>query len=269
MLRHGSGKCPIMNLTVRLTLSFAILLITAHRLPAPISEAPETTPSPQPNREVIPRPKPKPKAIAKPRATPSRSFAGTWSGSTVNSSSDGEKANSNYYVIRISDDEKTVLINWSLSGETMSGSDLQASCIRVGGTLTWNLTQIGETPTWLCTDTLRMNANGTASFIRNGRWIAGDYQGITYNNTGTLSRQGVSSPPPVLQPTATVPATTPITTAASKSVGGLPTAKPVPNKPGFVYNPFDHNSRVLLDIRGKGSGTKVKDPFSGKLFIVP
>jgi hypothetical protein len=49
----------------------------------------------------------------------------------------------------------------------------------------------------------------------------------------------------------------------------IPVAKPVPNKPGFVYNPFDSNSKTLLDVRGKTSGSKVKDPFSGKLFIVP
>jgi hypothetical protein len=49
----------------------------------------------------------------------------------------------------------------------------------------------------------------------------------------------------------------------------LPTAKPVPGRPGFVYNPFDSNSKVLLDVRGHPAGSKVKDPGSGKLFIVP
>jgi hypothetical protein len=49
----------------------------------------------------------------------------------------------------------------------------------------------------------------------------------------------------------------------------LPVAKSVPDKPGFVYNPFDPNSRVLLDVRGKVSGTKLIEPKSGKLFVVP
>jgi hypothetical protein len=29
------------------------------------------------------------------------------------------------------------------------------------------------------------------------------------------------------------------------------------------------NSRVLLDVRGKASGTKLKEPGSGQLFVVP
>jgi hypothetical protein len=49
----------------------------------------------------------------------------------------------------------------------------------------------------------------------------------------------------------------------------IPTAKRDPDKPGFVYNPFDPTANRLLDVRGKASGTKVKDPVSGRLFIVP
>jgi hypothetical protein len=49
----------------------------------------------------------------------------------------------------------------------------------------------------------------------------------------------------------------------------FPTAKPVPERPGFVYNPFEPNSRVFLDVRGKPSGTKLVDPKTGRTFIVP
>ncbi len=59
------------------------------------------------------------------------------------------------------------------------------------------------------------------------------------------------------------------TAAASQKANEIPTAKPVPGRPGFVYNPFDPTATRLLDVRGKPSGTKLKDPVSGKLFIVP
>ena len=48
----------------------------------------------------------------------------------------------------------------------------------------------------------------------------------------------------------------------------LPTAKPVPGKPGYVFSPFDP-SGGYVDVTGYTSGQKVKDPYSGKVFIVP
>jgi hypothetical protein len=59
------------------------------------------------------------------------------------------------------------------------------------------------------------------------------------------------------------------TAAASQKPDEIPTAKAVPGRPGFVYNPFDPTATRLLDVRGKASGTKLRDPVSGKLFIVP
>ena len=46
-------------------------------------------------------------------------------------------------------------------------------------------------------------------------------------------------------------------------------AKPIPDQPGFVYSPFDPTGNRVLDVRGKPSGSKVKEPVSGKFFIVP
>ncbi len=48
----------------------------------------------------------------------------------------------------------------------------------------------------------------------------------------------------------------------------LPYAKPVPGKPGYVYSPFDPNGGYV-DVTGYASGSKAKDPYSGKIFIVP
>jgi hypothetical protein len=57
----------------------------------------------------------------------------------------------------------------------------------------------------------------------------------------------------------------PSTTAPSDSQ--FPTAERVPNKPGFVFSPSDPSKYV--DVSGYPSGSKVKDPYSGKIFTVP
>ena len=50
--------------------------------------------------------------------------------------------------------------------------------------------------------------------------------------------------------------------------GNLPYAKPVPGKPGFVFSPYDSKGGYI-DVRGFPPGTEVKDPYSGKSFLVP
>ena len=53
-----------------------------------------------------------------------------------------------------------------------------------------------------------------------------------------------------------------------KPAGELPYAKPVPGKPGFVTSPYDPY-KGYIDVRGFPPGTEVKDPYSGKTFLVP
>jgi hypothetical protein len=48
----------------------------------------------------------------------------------------------------------------------------------------------------------------------------------------------------------------------------FPTAKAVPDKPGYVFSPFDSSGRYV-DVSGYASGTKVKDPWTDKIFLVP
>ena len=48
----------------------------------------------------------------------------------------------------------------------------------------------------------------------------------------------------------------------------IPTAKPVPGTPGYVFSPFDP-SGGYVDVTGYTPGQKVKDPYSGKIFLVP
>jgi hypothetical protein len=54
----------------------------------------------------------------------------------------------------------------------------------------------------------------------------------------------------------------------SASQENFPTAKAVPGKSGYVFSPFDTEGRYV-DVSGFASGTKVKDPWTDKIFLVP
>jgi hypothetical protein len=55
---------------------------------------------------------------------------------------------------------------------------------------------------------------------------------------------------------------------ASSGQADFPTAQLVPGKPGYVISPFDSSARYV-DVSGYTSGSKVKDPWTNKIFIVP
>jgi hypothetical protein len=52
------------------------------------------------------------------------------------------------------------------------------------------------------------------------------------------------------------------------SQSAFPTAKAVPGKPGYVFSPFDADKRYV-DVSGYVSGSKVKDPWTDRIFVVP
>jgi hypothetical protein len=64
--------------------------------------------------------------------------------------------------------------------------------------------------------------------------------------------------------TQTKPLPSPKTSGAQPS---FPIAKPVPGKPGYVFSPSEPGKYV--DVSGYAPGSKVKDPYSGKIFLVP
>ena len=85
--------------------------------------------------------------------------------------------------------------------------------------------------------------------------------------TMTTSKPGPSpKPSPSTVTEKSKPSTSPSRNTSTQSQ--IPTAKPVPGKPGYVFSPFDP-SGGYVDVTGYASGQKVKDPYSGKIFLVP
>ena len=64
------------------------------------------------------------------------------------------------------------------------------------------------------------------------------------------------------------PSSSPSPFTSSSTEPMFPTAKAVPGKPGYVFSPFDARGRYI-DVSGYPSGSKAKDPWTDKIFIVP
>jgi hypothetical protein len=59
----------------------------------------------------------------------------------------------------------------------------------------------------------------------------------------------------------------PPTAAPAKAKGDFPYGIPVPGKKNLVESPFSPGKYV--DVEGFAPGTEVKDPYTGKIFLVP
>ena len=88
------------------------------------------------------------------------------------------------------------------------------------------------------------------------------------NNPGPDDGQNPDKPATETKPPASETKPPPPVPEPPKSVGEIPYAKPVPGKPGFVFSPYDQY-KGYIDVRGFPPGTEVKDPYSGKSFLVP
>jgi hypothetical protein len=84
----------------------------------------------------------------------------------------------------------------------------------------------------------------------------------------TKTKKPSKTTPPVAYSETTQPEPRPSSPTQASSSTAFPTAKAVPDKPGYVFSPFDSSGRYV-DVTGYTSGTKVKDPWTDKIFVVP
>jgi hypothetical protein len=84
----------------------------------------------------------------------------------------------------------------------------------------------------------------------------------------TKSQKPARITQPVAHTDTTQPEPKPAPAQASSTSTTFPTAKAVPDKPGYVFSPFDSSGRYV-DVSGYTPGTKVKDPWTDKIFVVP
>jgi hypothetical protein len=172
---------------VRLLLAATTLLITAHRLPAPILE--ETTPTPKSGAKDNATPKTKRKANESSESKTSRSsfarFEGVWSG-TVTST-----ATATFLFSSTGSSSTALTIRVSKSGAVTYANQqpVQGWLSADGSTLNWNLqVRIDDTMTWHQTCSLQLTGQKSATYFDQGR-LDGGIAGGGGNSNGTLYRR--------------------------------------------------------------------------------
>ena len=90
------------------------------------------------------------------------------------------------------------------------------------------------------------------------------HRGTHYSKVSPTPTAKEEKPAPEMQ--SAKPTATPVAEASSTDQD-FPTAKIVLDKPGYVFSPYEPTK--FVDVTGYASGSKVKDPYTGKIFLVP
>jgi len=76
-----------------------------------------------------------------------------------------------------------------------------------------------------------------------------------------------NAPAPESTPQEEASAPSPPPAPGKVAKGDYPYGKPVPGKPHLVESPYSPGK--YIDVEGFAPGTEVKDPYTGKIFLVP
>lgn len=133
----------------------------------------------------------------------------------------------------------------------------------------------GEEPQTTTTTTTSVTSNATVAPGTTTQTAASQYTTSSappaMNERSVTAEKHASTPPVSTSQTgrenaSSNPKASPTPQTASQTQ--FPYGKPVPGKPGYVYSPFDRNGGYV-DVTGYSPGSKVKDPYTGKIFLVP
>jgi len=95
----------------------------------------------------------------------------------------------------------------------------------------------------------------------------------TRRRTSRAAPAAAATPPAVGQPSHPKELTgrvRPVSAAdIEKAKAGLPYGIPVPGRKGMVTSPYLPEEDKYIDVTGFASGSIVKDPYTGKFFLVP
>ena len=103
-----------------------------------------------------------------------------------------------------------------------------------------------------------MPPQASATPLRSSRTVTSSTSASPSPQQSEMLSSTAATPPPSATPRS----------SSANAAAQFPSAKPVPGKPGYVFSPYDPNGGYV-DVTGYQSGSKVKDPYSQKIFLVP
>jgi len=121
-------------------------------------------------------------------------------------------------------------------------------------------------------DGARTKALGTPDRTKKGAADKSEKYLLIFVSARIMSAEGVPAsqsatpaaqpPPPIPRPPPSIPQPPP------PARSDLPSAVPVPDKPGYVTSPYAPKAG-FIDVRGFAAGTEIQCPYTGKIFVIP